>query len=1029
MSLPIVAQEAVIRLASRDATRTEADIQADIYLLLTTGSLNLAPDQVAKLETPTKDGTRRRLDVEIGHAVIEVKKDLRLGGVLKEAEQQLAGYVNSRTALLGTRYVGILTDGTGWILYHLVGGSLEQVTKLSMESGSLDPDRLVAWLEAVLATDSAIKPTPDEIHRRLGVQSPAYLLDHATLAALYKSANSNPEVALKRDLWAKLLRTAFGSGFQDKDRLFVDHTLLVMTAEIIAHAALGFDVSAKGQLQPAQLTTGVAFASAQIHGVVEADFFDWVLQVPGGSAFIRTLADRLARFDWAKVEHDVLKVLYESVIEQSERQRLGEYYTPDWLAYRMVSAHVTDPLHQRALDPSCGSGTFLFHLVRAYLAAADASGVPNGKALDGVTASIFGMDIHPVAVTLARVTYLLAIGPDRLAAGDRGPLSVPVYLGDSMQWEQHNEYLSDAKTVTIGTSGQDLVEGGGGGLWGDDLVFPKSVLHDAGQFDRLVATLADKASDVTSKSDSDVILTTLHQFGVHESDVPVLVATFGVLRNLRRNNRDHIWGYYVRNLIRPLWLSEKANRADVLIGNPPWLRYGQMQGSMQKRFTAMSKDRGLITGRLGTSGRDLSTLFVVRCAELYSRPTGRLAFIMPHGTLTRKPHDHFRSGNWTGDIGSLTATMRTAWDLSQAATGFPMTSCVVSADLTPGKHRRIPATVDIWTSSGSKSDVTWGEMKKRLTIKRKHLQAATEADLLPVSAYKKRFRQGAIIVPRVLFFVNEAPAGPLGAGAGRVLVESRRTTQEKTPWRDVEGIQAPVERAFIRPVHLGETVLPYRTTAPLQAVLPVSPDSTGLLKRDQIDSHPALDTYWREAEKRWEATKKKSDSDSLLDRVNFHQQLAAQLPPAFHRVIYTASGSTLVAARVPESQAVIEHGLYWGAVSSIDEARYLVAILNSETVLERVKPLQSIGLFGPRHFDKYVFSIPIPVYDENEDLHSSLKDLAMRAEGVAASVKLVGSGFKAQRSAIRTALVADGVKSEIEALVSELIPPLARADL
>jgi len=57
--------------------RTEAELRGDIYALLTTGGVALEPHQVAKLEVPTKDGTRRRLDVEIGHPVIEVKNDLR----------------------------------------------------------------------------------------------------------------------------------------------------------------------------------------------------------------------------------------------------------------------------------------------------------------------------------------------------------------------------------------------------------------------------------------------------------------------------------------------------------------------------------------------------------------------------------------------------------------------------------------------------------------------------------------------------------------------------------------------------------------------------------------------------------------------------------------------------------------------------------------------------------------------------------------------------------------------------------------
>jgi len=58
---------------------------------------------------------------------------------------------------------------------------------------------------------------------------------------------------------------------------------------------------------------GGLFAQAQITGVVDHDFFDWVVEVAGGRQWVKTLARRLARFAWGQVEHDVMKILYESV--------------------------------------------------------------------------------------------------------------------------------------------------------------------------------------------------------------------------------------------------------------------------------------------------------------------------------------------------------------------------------------------------------------------------------------------------------------------------------------------------------------------------------------------------------------------------------------------------------------------------------------------------------------------------------------------------------------------------------------------
>lgn len=220
--------EAIIRrLASRKPMRPEATTQADIYMLLTTAALGLDTDDVVTMESQLADGTRRRIDIEAGHVVIEVKKDLRAGD-LTDAEKQLAGYVAQRTKELGGRYVGILTDGTSWRLYHLADDQLSCVSELELSPRDPDKDALLIWLESVMATREQIRPVPAEIKQRLGSTSPAHQLDYAALAVLYRDNRNHPEVKLKRELWAKLLRTAFGTGFVDDEALFINHTLLVV---------------------------------------------------------------------------------------------------------------------------------------------------------------------------------------------------------------------------------------------------------------------------------------------------------------------------------------------------------------------------------------------------------------------------------------------------------------------------------------------------------------------------------------------------------------------------------------------------------------------------------------------------------------------------------------------------------------------------------------------------------------------------------------------------------------------------------
>ncbi|WP_096907556.1 type IIL restriction-modification enzyme MmeI [Dietzia sp. WMMA184] len=155
--------EAIIRrLASRKPMRPEATTQADIYMLLTTAALGLDTDDVVTMESQLADGTRRRIDIEAGHVVIEVKKDLRAGD-LTDAEKQLAGYVAQRTKELGGRYVGILTDGTAWRLYHLADDQLSCVSELELSPRDPDRDALLIWLESVMATREKIRPVPAEI--------------------------------------------------------------------------------------------------------------------------------------------------------------------------------------------------------------------------------------------------------------------------------------------------------------------------------------------------------------------------------------------------------------------------------------------------------------------------------------------------------------------------------------------------------------------------------------------------------------------------------------------------------------------------------------------------------------------------------------------------------------------------------------------------------------------------------------------------------------------------------------------------
>jgi hypothetical protein len=95
--------------------------------------------------------------------------------------------VAAKTEKIGRRYVGMLTDGVDWLCYNLVQEELREVSAVTVKEGKAELDRLVFWLEGVLATAKGIKPSANEITSRLGARSSAYALDRGISISLIAS--------------------------------------------------------------------------------------------------------------------------------------------------------------------------------------------------------------------------------------------------------------------------------------------------------------------------------------------------------------------------------------------------------------------------------------------------------------------------------------------------------------------------------------------------------------------------------------------------------------------------------------------------------------------------------------------------------------------------------------------------------------------------------------------------------------------------------------------------------------------------
>jgi hypothetical protein len=238
-----------------------------------------------------------------------------------------------------------------------------------------------------------------------------------------------------------------------------------------------------------------------------------------------------------------------------------------------------------------------------------------------------------------------------------------------------------------------------------------------------------------------------------------------------------------------------------------------------------------------------------------------------------------------------------------------------------------------------------------------------------------------------------------------------------------------VEVEFLRQLVLGESIAPFRMLETVTAVIPLKDGVVMDSAMARASGHRHLQAWLAHLEEKW-ATHSNKQADGTLrmtlrDRLDHMRTLSDQGgPPAEFRIVYTASGTRISAAVLRNTDAIVEHKAYWTAAKSEDEALYVMAILNSATVLARITDLQPHGQRDKRDFDNLVWTLPIQEYDERIALHRDLAVAARRAAIVASEVFLAGlQHFTTRRRAIRNALEADGIAAEIEVMVDALLPP------
>jgi type I restriction-modification system DNA methylase subunit len=160
------------------------------------------------------------------------------------------------------------------------------------------------------------------------------------------------------------------------------------------------------------LTDAYKEAEHLYHRLFEQSVFDWSHRGDGQlSRLLLRIFYRLNAFDFEKISGDILGNLYERFLDIKKRKKLGEYYTPIYVARYVLERIGFYEKPGRLLDPACGSGTFLIAAMEGLIKQLVRRGVKLDLAIKQAVDLVHGLDINVFAAFIAQLQLIWHLLP------------------------------------------------------------------------------------------------------------------------------------------------------------------------------------------------------------------------------------------------------------------------------------------------------------------------------------------------------------------------------------------------------------------------------------------------------------------------------------------------------------------------------------------------------------------------------------------------------------------------------------------
>ncbi|WP_414501767.1 Eco57I restriction-modification methylase domain-containing protein [Zymobacter sp. IVIA_5232.4 C2] len=370
------------------------------------------------------------------------------------------------------------------------------------------------------------------------------------------------------------------------------------------------------------------FEAVGIKGFVEEAIFSWYLDAAEDLErleIIDSLKEALLqvslyRFDdlTSARSRDVLKGFYQSLVPEVLRKSLGEFYTPDWLvAETLAKACDSDWLNKRVLDPTCGSGSFLLRTIALKRVEAERLGLTPEETVDKILETVWGFDLNPLAVQAARVNFLIAIS-DLVVQCQAMEIELPILLADSVYSPAQNK--NEANSIVeyrIGSITADLL-----------IKIPSDLVFNRLKLDEIFSIMGECVDD---NKEFDYVAgvflrrRALTQKQLNEWNSP-LCETYNRVLGLHRKNWNGIWFRIIRNFF---W-SAAAEPFDLIVGNPPWVRWSALPEDYRSKVKPTCADYEIFSKSKYHGGNelDISGMIVYTASDKWLKQGGRLVFVI-----------------------------------------------------------------------------------------------------------------------------------------------------------------------------------------------------------------------------------------------------------------------------------------------------------------------------------------------------------------------------------------------------------------